>query len=341
VSPHIDLPTLAARARGLTTHLLGRSELETLAASDFGSFARALARTSAVPEGVPQAASIAEVQPAIRRMAVHHLRRLERWVEHASALDLFYAEQERRSLRALFRGAIEGAPAEVRLAAALPTRRLPERALRELALQPTAAKVALHLVVLRHPDASRLLPIATRTRPVLFDLDLALLRGFAQRVLRASRTGDRNLVAWGHGRIDMANIEMALSFAGEATELEPSACYLEGGKALARDAFVEAARAGSRAQAATMLARALRETPFADVLRAPEGDAVRLEGRALVRALADQQRQARIDPLGSAPTVEFLLRLEAQTRDLLRLAWGASLGVPASTLEADLVTPWS
>lgn len=341
MTAQLDLPVLSARARGLAAHLLGRPELERLATTDLGSFARALARTGVVPEGVPQAASIAGVQAAIRRMAVHHLRRLESWARHTDALDLLYAEQERRSLRALFRGAIQAAPAEVRLAAALPTRRLPERVLRELALQPTAAKVALQLVVLRHPDATRLLPIATRAHPVLFDLDLALVRGFAQRVLAACRRGDRHLVAWGRGRIDVANVETALAMAGGATELDPAACFVDGGEALARDAFGEASRAGSRTGAASMLARALRGTVLAEALRSSQGDPPRLERQALALSLADERHQARVDPLGSAPVLLFLLRLEAQTRDLLRLAWGASLGAPASSVAADLVTPWN
>lgn len=339
---HLDLPTLAARARGLRVHLLRRSDLETLAgATDLASFARALVRTDAVPEGIPGAARVADVQAAVRRMATYHLRRLERWAGHGGALDLFYAEVERRALRSLLRGAIQGAPSEARLAGALPTPRLPERALRELARQPTAARVALQLVVLRHPDAGRLLPLVARAQPVLFELDLALVRGFAGRVLAACRAGDANLRTWGHGRIDLANVETALALASGPAELEPSACFVEGGEALPLQAFVDAARASSRAEAASMLARALRGTQLGETLRASQGDPVRLEREALARLLVDQRREARVDPLGSAPVVLFLLRLEAQTRDLLRMAWGASLGAPAAILAADLVTPWS
>jgi len=341
MTSRLDLSTLSVRACGLTTHLLGRSVLETLATTDMGAFARALARTGRVPEGMPQSPSVADVQAAIRRMAMQHLRTFERWVGPAEALDLLYADQERRSLRALFRGAIEGTGAEVRLAALLPTRRLPERALRELALQPTAAGVVLHLVALGHPDASRLLPIATRAQPVLFDLDMALLRGFAERMLAASRTGDRSLAAWGRSRIDRANIETALALAGGTAELDPGACFLEGGGALAKRAYVEASRAGSMALAATALERALRGAALADALHASRGDPVRFEREAFTRSLADQRRRARLDPLGSAPLVLFLLRLEAQAHDLMRLSWGASLGVPASSLEANLVTPWN
>lgn len=341
MTAHLDLATLSVRARGLGTHLLDRSALEELATSDSGSFVRALARTRAVPGGLTQSASLADAQAAIRRTAMHHLRRIEPWVGNAGALDLFYAEQERRTLRALLRGAIEGASPEVRLAAALPTPRLPDRALRELALQPTAAKVALHLLALGHPDASRLLPIANDAQPVLFDLDVALLRGFAERVRSAARTGDPNLVSWARGRIDTANAETALALAGGASELDPATCFVEGGETLAKDAFVQASRARTRTQAATLLARAMRAGVVTDALRASEGDSTRFETEMLARSLADQRRRARVDPLGSAPVVLFLLRLEAQSRDLLRLSWGASLGVSPSSSAANLVTPWS
>lgn len=341
MTPHVDLPTLAARARGLRTRLLGRAQLEALAAPDLGAFARALSATRAVPAGVPQPARIADVQGAIRRAAVQQLRTLDRWEGHAGPLHLFYAEQERRSVRALLRGAIEGAPPEARLAAALPTPRLPERALRELATQPSAAKVAARLAVLRYASATLLLPVVAVAQPVLFDVDQVLLRGFAERVRAACRTGDHDLVSWGRGRIDLANAETALALSHGATELDPAACFVEGGKALAKPAFVEASSAGSGTRAATLLARAVKESGLADALRASAGDPVYLESHAFARALSDERRRARVHPLGSAPTLLFLLRLEAQTRDLLRLAWGAALGAPPSSLTADLVTPWS
>jgi hypothetical protein len=60
-----------------------------------------------------------------------------------------------------------------------------------------------------------------------------------------------------------------------------------------------------------------------------------------VHFLDVQRRAARLDPLGSAPFVLFLLRLQAQSTDLRRLAWGAALGAPADLLRSELVTSWS
>ena len=236
---------------------------------------------------------------------------------------------------------MEGAPPEARLAGLIATPGLPERALAELARAPTPAEVATHLVVLRHPDATRLLPLAKRAQPSLFDLEMALLHGFAGRAGRAARTGDRNLRAVVHRRLDALNVTTALIVAGAGTEVPPSSLFVDGGARLTPEVFVAACRATSRAMATTRLLTDLGHTPLDRALRAAAGDPVRFEREAFVLALAEQRRGARLDPLGSAPLTLFLLRLEAQSMDVRRLAWGVALGAPAGTLSQGLVTPWS
>lgn len=342
MSRRVDLPTACARARGLAVHLMPRRDLEALAElRDLPSLARALGAADRLAEPVAAPATPAAIEAAVRRAAARHLQRLGAWTGAAAALDLFHADQDRRSVRAMLRGALEGAPAEARLAGLLPTPRLPERALAELARQPSPAKVALHLVVLRHPYGDPLVTPSAAAHPVLLALEVALLRASANRLRAAARAGDRNLRAYGRARVDAANLEMALALAGSGAELDPAACFVEGGAALARAAYVAACRAATRAEAAARLARALAGSPLARVAAASAGDPARVDRDALAQAIAEQRRRARLDPLGSAPLLSFLLRLEAQSRDLRRIAWAASLGAPGAAVDPELVTPWS
>ena len=339
----LDLPTLDARARGLGSRLFPRSELEALAgAPSVAALVRDLERRGRwrlAPIGHPP--TVAAVESAVRHTAAHYLRILSAWAGSGAALDVFYADQDRRSLRALLRGALQAAPPDARLAGLLPTPRLPERALAALARQPTPAKVAAQLVLLHHPEAARLAIVAAKAQPALLDLERALVSGFAERSLSAARAGDRNLRDHVRARIDLCNLQLALELAGGPADADPASLFTDGGASVDRPAFLEACAATTAVDAGARLEQALVGSALEGVARGAGGDPVRVESAALVHALARQRQTARIDPLGSAPLLCFLLRLEAQSVDLRRLAWGAGLGAPAETLRPDLVTPWS
>lgn len=338
----LDLPTLDVRARGLGARLFRRSELEAMAgAPDVLALARALDRGGRLLEPIGASPSVAAVESAVRHTAARHLRVLSAWAGPGAALDVFYADQDRRSLRAVLRGALQAAPSEDRLAGLMPTPLLPERALASLAHQPTPALVAAQLVLLHHPQAALLSDLATRAQPVLLDLERALVRGFAERSVAAARAGDRNLREVARSRIDVCNAQMALAFAAGPRDAPPGTLFTDGGRSLSRAAFLDACAATSPVDAADRLRRALPGTTLLEVLRTAGIDPVRLETVALQHAMTAQRRTARLDPLGSAPLVSFLLHLQAQSADLRRLAWGASLGAPADAVRAGLVTPWT
>jgi vacuolar-type H+-ATPase subunit C/Vma6 len=339
----LDFPTLDARASGLRTKLLGRSELEAMAgAPSVAAFARELEQTRRLLDPIERPVTVGSVEAAVRHTAARHLRVLARWAGPGAALDVFHADQDRRSLRALLRGALQGAPSDDRLAGLLPTPRLPERALTLLARQPTPARVVSQLVLLQHPDASRLSALtAGAAHPVLLDLERALVRGFAERSLAAARAGDRNLRDVARERIDVCNLQMALAFAAGPRDVDAGALFTEGGAAIVRSAFVQACAAATAQDARLRLEHALDGKPLGVVLRASAGDPAKLEILALRHVLVEQRRVARLDPLGSAPLVLFLLRLQTQSADLRRLAWGAALGAPAENVRSELVTPWS
>lgn len=339
---HLDLPTLDVRARGLQARLLLRAEIEELAtAPSMTSLARELDQSGRLLEPVARPPTVSAIESAVRHTAAGHLRILSRWADAGAALDVFYADQDRRSLRALLRGALQGAPAEARLAGLVPTPRLPERALSILSRQPTPARVVAQAVLLSHPYATRLSGLATRAQPVLLELERALVAAFAQRSLSAARSGDRNLREVVRARIDVCNMQMALAFAAGPHDVEPGSLFTQGGRSLSCEGFDRVCASSSSPEAASRLERALAGTALLPVARKAGGDPVRLEGAALEHALLQQRRGARLDALGSAPLVLFLLRLQAQSSDLQRVAWGISLGVPAVVIRGGLVTPWS
>jgi len=237
----------------------------------------------------------------------------------------------------MLRGAAQGAPMQQRLEGLLPTMALPERALSNLARQPTPRLVVAHLVTLAFPGATGLIPLVSRAEPNLFELDLALVRAFAARGAKAAG-GDRNLRAFVARRLDLCNVELALALARGSHELDASRCFVDGGALLGLAAFRDLCGAGG--DAPRRLERVLRGTPLSAVVREADTPS-RLERAFLKNELAIQRREMRTDPLTSAPLLSFLLRIEAQSTDLRRVSWGAALRTPGSALLPELVTPWT
>ena len=333
---------LSSRARGVGTRLLTRRALESLAdADDLSQLARGLARSGATIEPVGDAPDIAAFELAARRTAAAHLRTLLRWQERRpGVLDAFVAAQDRRNLRALLRGALQSAPAAARVAGLIPTPTMPERALTELARQASPSAVVALLTILRHPGAARLVPIVAKAQPDLFAIEVALLKGFAARAGAAARRGDRALRAYVSDLVDVGNAQAALLLAGGPRDVDPATAFVEGGASLGRDAFVVAASSSSRVAALGALTPALAGTRLAAALPVVADDAAAIERTFLEHALARLAVEARLDPLGSAPLLRVLLRIEAQSRDLRALGWGAVLGTPAVLRRQQLVTPW-
>lgn len=324
---------LDARARGLATHLLGPAALAALAAApDLPTLAAALRRLGyAVPEG---AASAAALEVAVRRMAGARLGVLARWAGRRTALlAVVFEDEDRRSLRALVRGALAQAPAEARLAGLVPTPALPERALQELARQASPGAVAALLTAWRHPYGPALRGPAAAAQPDPWALELALDRTFATRAVRAARRS-RALLEYVRETIDLENAYTALALAGEERELSPRDTFLPGGARLDRAAFAAAAAAGTPAAAGRRLARALAGAPFAPAFDAHATDPVRLEDAVLRLRLRALERAMRTAPLGPAPVLAYALRLRAETVALRRIIWGVALGAPPEALAA-------
>jgi len=332
---------LNARARGLGTHLLSRLQLEGLArAPDLASLGDGLRRFG-IAAGESGASVIPEdLELAIRRWAAASLRTLARWAgPRSEALTTVFEDEDRRSLRAILRGAVHGSPAERRLAGIVPTPALPERALQELARAPTASAVATLLAAWRHPYAAPLAPAIRATQPDLFALELGLARAFADRAVRAARrAGDAGLLRFVRETIDLENALSTVILTMEGKDVVPKDVFLPGGDRVSIVAFEEAIALGEPGAAGDRLAVALGDSAVTTVLRQAARGPASLEDdllRARLHVLARRVRQA---PLGALPVLWFGLRLRAQVVDLRRIVWAVTLGAPRGGMVEGLVT---
>jgi vacuolar-type H+-ATPase subunit C/Vma6 len=331
-----------ARVRGLATHFLTRSQLEGLArAPDLPALAEAL-RQHGVP--VPEPAGL--VQPealelGIRRWGATSLGILARWAgPRAAALPLIFDDEDRRSLRAIFRGTVERAPADRRLAGLIPTPALPERALEELARSPTAGAAAALLAAWRHPFAAELAPLVAEAQPDLFALDIALARAYALRATTTSRAArDESVRSLVRDAIDLENGLAAVVLAMEGKDVIPKAAFLPGGARVSIVAYEEAIATHDSEAAGARIAVALGGTPYADAFRRSAHDPVLLEDELLRRRLRAIARRVRVAPLGPVPVLWFGLRLRVQMIDLQRIVWTVALGAPRQRLAETLATP--
>jgi vacuolar-type H+-ATPase subunit C/Vma6 len=320
---------LVARARGLSGHLLSRATLRSLAASaDREAFVGALTRIGylAIPPNAPQP-DARTVELAVRRVAARRLAVLERWSRDCGdVLAPLVEDEDRRSLRALVRGALGGVPAEARTAGLLPTAALPARALDELALLNDIGAIGAALIALGHPLARVVADEARRERPDLFSLDQAITRAWATRAHISARAGDDALHRYVERTIDLANLWAARLLAAHRADADPTAVFVAGGQVVRADDLRFAVESASLDALGARLASRVARTPLAAAL-AP--DATRPEDATLAGLIHEFHRRALLEPLGLASVIEYVLRLRAEQRALLRVLWALALGVPA------------
>lgn len=320
---------LNARARGLATHLVSQPALEQLArAPDLAALSREYVAAGVLATEPEQSAPVT-LDLALRRAAAANLRRLTRWMgPRIEPLRFVLEDEERRSLRALLRGAAAGVAAETRLAGVIPTPGLPERLLAELARQPRCSDVVALLVDWRHPYGAPLLAVVASDPPDLFKLEGELNRTFAVRATRGARRGGTALRLVVEEIIDLENLRGGLVLAASEQEQSPDDGFLPGGRRVTMAAFRAAAESRNLDRAADRLAAEFGETELARLVRRHGSNPSALEA-ALLQYRGRQLRQlGRLDPLGPAPLLGYLLRLQIQTVALGRVLWGIALGVP-------------
>jgi vacuolar-type H+-ATPase subunit C/Vma6 len=331
---------LNARARGLATHLLGRAALEHLAhAGDLPSIATTLAGRG-YSIGETDRGSGASLELAVRRSIALKMRILARWAgPRTGILAVLFEDEDRRSITALLRGSAQHAAPELRVSGLIPTPELPERALGELARQPTPRAVCSLLAAWRHPLAPELLDPASRPEPDLLEIETALSRAFAKRALRAARRAGRRRLLVHHVQqvIDLENAFTALILSEDE---KPAVAdhWLPGGRAITLDLAERAAASGDPATAADLLAAGFQGTRLGAVFAHPDQHPAGLELAVLGAQISELRARARLEPLSVAYLLAFALRLRAEALDVRRVIWGISLGAPAKTLVEGLVT---
>lgn len=319
---------LATRARGLATHLLTRADIAALATvADLDTLGDAFrARRFPLAEGAQTAD---ELELAVRRAAGAKLWLLTRWAGLRNPLlAVILDDEDRRSIRALVRGAVQSSAADLRLAGLIPTPTLPERALTELASQPTPRAVAALLTAWGNAFGPALLRATQATHPDLLEIERVLNRSFADRALRGARAaGSQILLEYVRETIDLENACAALVLASAEKDGGAKAAFVGGGRALSLAAFLDAVAEG--AGAARRLAVAFRGSELARTFERWGPDPARIEEQLLRCRVSQLRDLARRDPAGAASVLEFALRLRAEVLELQRVIWGMALGAPA------------
>jgi hypothetical protein len=317
-----------ARARGLGTRLLTPEVLAGLSQiHGTGALGRALAARGVIPEE-SAAGNATQLGLALRRAAAGELGLLRRWLGPRDvALAIALDTEDRRSLRALIRGAAEGVPAEGRLAGLIPTPTLPERLLRDLAGRASIREQGVLLVGAGHPCGRAVLTAASEPEPDLFRIELAIARTLAERAVRGSRGAGRFLRDYVAGAIDRDNCRTALMLAAVVVEGLATPLYLPGG-GIRREEFERAVLTGDPVEAARVLGMGRSTGGLGTILLRHSASPGDLERALEDHAMAAVRREARLDPLGPAPILLFLHRLRRQSIALARLVWSADLGMP-------------
>lgn len=331
-----DWADVVSRARGLSGRLLGQKQMEALHwCRDVASLADQLALLGAIAARDPHTPAIAgDIESVLRRRAGARLRILERWAgDRAHLLAPLLEDEDRRSLRALLRGAAAGVDPELRVAGLVPTRLLPVRAIEQLARAGDVRTIAVQLLAWRHPFGPELAVETSRPRPDLFQEEMALARAFAARARAAARAGDRAMRHFVRRTIDLENLWSVLVFADRLSDVDPRTVFIEGGARITLDDLQLAARTRNRATVEAHLAPRIVDTPLAAAL----GPGLKPAEDATLDALVAEFRSAaRRDPLGLANVVLFVLRQRVELRQLFRILWSVTLHVPPGTMAVAL-----
>jgi len=325
-----------ARARGLATHLLDRDALAALAAAP--DWPTLLSRAASLDYPFDLGAGALVDPPAFDRavsvVAAYRFRLLGRWLAGRGAvLAVVMEDEEYRALRALLRGAAQGASPGARLHAVLPTPSLPLRILERLARATTVAEFAHDLLRVGHP-AGRVLEQLGRQSPPpgLGDLEWALTRLFTERAVRAARPGGSVVRRFAADLVDQANLWTLLLSAPPPDAMTGGREYLPGGSVLTREVFVRlrAERDGDRLM--TRLRAQFAGTAIGTALARDPVEWASLESRVASARIVWLRGLARRDPLGPAVVLSVLERIRAEARALRAIAWGVAFGAPATTL---------
>lgn len=324
-----DAPALLARARGLRRRLAPLADLVALAEIESPeALLAALAQRRLLPVAAPGRGDAEALEIGYRQRVAELLGILERWRGRGrDVLALVFAEEERRCLRALLRGAAAGIAPEARLAGLVPTAELSLRRLEELARLADPLAVATRLAALGWPGAAGIAAAAAATLPDLNVVERLLRTRFGERMRKVAAFGNAELRRAVELAIDLDNAAAAAALAGLGAASEED--FLVGGREVPRELFVRASESAGTGAALALLARAFADRAIAGALQASLSSPARLGEKLVAARLRSAAGAARRAPLGSAPLLELALAMRAEGLALARLAWGFALEAPA------------
>jgi vacuolar-type H+-ATPase subunit C/Vma6 len=259
---------------------------------------------------------------------------IERWAgPRADQLAALLDDEDRRSLRALARGAAAGIKPEARVSSLIPTATLPLRALDELSRLGDLTALAAALLAWNHPFARALTDAVNRPAPDLFHIELALARAFAERAVSTARRADAAMRHFVERSIDLDNIWSLLLISEQEMDVTVDDVFLAGGAVISRGDFTRSLSSHDKANILAHLAPRVAGTPLAAALDPLAAEA---EDAALRALVAEFRRLARREPLSLAPVIVFFLRQRVELRALTRLIWSVALRVPPERVKRAL-----
>ena len=325
-----------ARARGLATHLLDRGALAGLAtAPDWPAF---ISRITSLGYPLDLSGGAMVDPPAFDRavslVAAGRLNLLGRWLAKREAvLAVVLEDEERRTVRALLRGAAQGASPGARLRAVMPTPHLPFRVLERLARASSVPELVRDLVKLGHPAGRALQEVLRHaTAPDLRSLEWSLSRLFSERAIRLARPGGPVVRRFAAELVDQENVWTLLLAAPLDGGASADQDFLPGGARLTCQEFSRLRVERDSERLLRELRALLKGTALGQALAADPLDLPALEPRAAAARIAWLRGVSRRDPLGPAVVLAVMERIRAEARALRAIAWGVAFGAPASTL---------
>lgn len=318
---------LAARARGLTTHLLSDERMRRIErASGFSEAAHELRETAYGPFlPPPRDVGPGALEAALLRSLAARMATLARWAgPGGGGLAPIFLDQDARNVRAILRGIAGAVGPEQRLRGSVPTPWLDGKALDRLARSQTAGSVAATLATWGHPLGPALLEEAGAAHMDLFRLEVALDRGYARAAFDTARRAGGRMRRFVAESLDVRNVLGALVLAGARREGEPVDLFVEGGELLSREDFERAAAAADRTSAAEIVERATAGSLLAAAVAERPLTAAAISGRILGARIAWLERESRIDPVSAVPVLLFVLRLRSEGVRLRHALWAAA-----------------
>ncbi len=323
-----------ARARGLATHLLDRDTLAGLAAApDWSVFVSRVASLG-YPLGGAAMADLAAFDRAVGLVASRRLSLLGRWLATRQAvLAVVLEDEECRTVRALLRGAAQGASPGARLRAIMPTPQLPVNRLERLAHASSVPEFVGDLVRAGHPAGRALQDVLRHTKiPNLQALDWALARLFSERATRAARPGGPVVRSFVAELVDQENVWTLLLATPPEAAGPVDRDFLPGGCRLTREEYARLRTGRDSQRLVQELSVLFKGTALGAALAVEPLDMPSLPLRAAAARIAWLRSLSRRDPLGPAVVLGVMERIRAEARALRGIAWGVSLGAPASTV---------